>query len=61
MVSELEERDAARFNGYTWHDWRELFYADRADGVAYYRISRLIDMHREDAVASKVQENQTKG
>ncbi len=53
LVPEIEERDAGRFNGYTWHEWRTLHYAERVDNIAYYRLSRLIDMHKEDAVATE--------
>ena len=54
LVPEVEERDAARFNGDTWSDWRELPYDGRVTGVAYYRLSRLVDMHREEAVSSEM-------
>lgn len=54
LVPEVEERDAARFNGYTWSDWRKLAYDERVTGVAYYRLSRLVDMHREEAVSSEM-------
>ena len=54
MVAEVEERDASRFNGYTWAEWKRLPYDDRVTGVAYYRLSRIIDMHKEDAVATEM-------
>ena len=54
MVPEVEERDAARFNGDTWAEWRKLSYDERVTGVAYYRLSRIIEMHKEDAVATEV-------
>lgn len=55
LISEVEDRDSARFNGYSWHDWQLQTYQDRVDGVAYYRLRRLIDMHEEDAVSSEVE------
>jgi len=55
MISEIEDRDSAKFNGYSWREWQELLYQDRVDGVAYYRLRRLIDMHEEDAVSREVE------
>ena len=49
LVPELEERDAARWCGYDWPAWGALAYDERARAVAYYRLSLVIDMHREDA------------
>ena len=49
VVPEVEEREAARFNGYTWKEWLKLPRQERVDGVAYSRIRRYIDMHQEDA------------
>ncbi len=54
MVAEIEERDSSRFNGYTWAEWRKLSYDERVTGVAYYRLSRVIEMHKEDAVATEL-------
>ena len=55
IISEVEDRDSSRFNGYSWREWQTLSYQDRVDGVAYYRLRRLIDMHEEDAVSSEVE------
>ena len=49
VVPEIEEREAARFSGYTWKDWRELPTQERVDGVAHFRLRRAIDMNRQDA------------
>lgn len=54
LVPEIEERDAARFGGDTWAEWRKLPYDERVTGIAYYRLSRLIEMHKEEAVATAV-------
>ena len=48
-VPEVEEREAARFSGYTWRDWLDLPHQERVDGVAYFRLRRAIDMHQQDA------------
>lgn len=55
LVPEVEERDAARFNGYSWKEWSGLLYEDHVEGVAYFRLRRLIDMHEEDSVAREVE------
>ena len=49
VVPEVEEREAARFNGYNWKEWQELSRQERVDGVAYFRIRRFIEMHQQDA------------
>ena len=54
LISELEMRDSARFNDYTFQEWQQLSYADRVDGVAYYRLTRIIDMAKEDAVSREM-------
>lgn len=51
MVPEVEERDSALFTGYNWREWIELPYEDRVDGVAYYRLKRLVDIWEQDAVS----------
>lgn len=49
LVPEVEERDAARFNGYSWKEWLELPRYDRVDGLAYFRLRRILEMNVEDA------------
>lgn len=49
LVPPIEEREAARFNGYTWNDWQRLPRYDRVEGVAYFRARRLIEQHQSDA------------
>ncbi len=53
-MPEPEEREAARFNGYTWREWERLTRRERVDGVAYYRLAKLIDMHKDDAVSKEM-------
>lgn len=50
LVSSFEERDAARYNLYNWTDWRALEHSERALCVAYYRMSHLVELHRNDAI-----------
>src|SRR3990167_8727835 len=54
LVPEVEERDSARFNGYSWRDWVKLPYYDRVEGIAYYRLRRFIEMFEEDAVSREI-------
>ena len=55
LISEMEERDSARFSGYEWKQWRELDYQQRVDGVAYYRLTRIISITQEDAVSTETE------
>ena len=50
LVPEIEERHAARFGGYRWKQWLALARQERIDGVAAYRLDRLVDLHSQDAV-----------
>lgn len=58
MVPSIEEREAARFNGYTWADWTTLPHGERVYGVAYFRARRLIEMHQHDAQERENQRQQ---
>ena len=51
------EREAARFALYNWSDWIELDPMERAACVAHYRLSKMVDMHVEDAIARKIKSN----
>ena len=48
LVSEVEEREAAIFNGYTWREWRDLDYFDRVRGAAHFRVHHLIQLHNAE-------------
>ena len=50
MVPEIEERHAARFGGYRWREWLELPRSERINGVAAYRLDRLVEIHSQDAL-----------
>ena len=54
LISEVEERDSARFNSVPWEQWQRMPYLERVDGVAYYRLTLIIDMSKEDAVSREV-------
>lgn len=49
LVPEIEEREAAVFNGYTWREWCDLERDERIDGIAHHRLRRLIEQHVHDA------------
>lgn len=55
LVPNVEERDSAKHNGYTWKEWQELHYRERIDGVAYYRLTRQMEMHKEEAVSKAIE------
>jgi hypothetical protein len=67
MVPELEEREAARWNGYTWKEWQEFDLLDpwgrynRAAGVAAMRMDRIISNHSDDAVNQEMERKQHRG
>lgn len=54
LVASVEERDAARHSGYTWNEWQDLDYRLRVDGVAYYRVTRQMEIHKEEAVSRAI-------
>lgn len=61
LVPEIEEREAAIFNGYTWREWiafdltNELERYQRVAGIAHYRIHQIIEMHRNDAESRELE------
>ena len=59
-MPELEEREAARFCGYTWKKWCELLRAERVDGVAHMRLAHLIDMFKDEAVGTETERRMKK-
>jgi hypothetical protein len=55
LVPEVEEREAALFNGYTWREWGTLDYFDRVDGVAHFRIHHLLALVRSEVEAVEIE------
>lgn len=53
VIAPVEEREASLANGYTWKEWLQLSRGERAEGIAHYRIHRIIEMHGEDAVSKE--------
>ena len=49
LVPQIEERESAIFNGYTWREWSTLAYDERVYAVAHHRLHRLITLHQADA------------
>lgn len=50
LVAEIEERDAAKNCGVSWVDYRDMEYVEQVKLIAYYRVSRIVDMHKDEAV-----------
>ena len=59
-VSELELREAAVYCHYSPKELFELDWRERAACVAQYRLHRLIELHSEDAVNRKVEQEMKK-
>lgn len=59
-ISELELREASVFCHYTPEQFFELEWRERAASVAHYRLHRLIELHSEDAVNRKVEQEMRK-
>lgn len=49
-ISWYEEHDARIRAGYKLDDWYELDHRDRAFEVAHYRIRRMIEMRKHEAL-----------
>lgn len=50
LVPEIEEREACRWNGYTWRQWEGLPRLERVNAVAHFRLANIIDLNQQDAV-----------
>ena len=56
-MPEIEEREAAIRNGYTWKEWQEFDLLDlegryqRAAGIAFIRVQDLKEHHVNDAMS----------
>jgi len=49
-VSPFEEREACIKNNYNWTDWQNLTWQEKSEAVAHYRLSGLLELHRNDAL-----------
>lgn len=58
LVSEFEEREAARFGHYNWTAWRQLSNEERAFVVAHYRTYHLVELHQNDAQSKELDRRQ---
>lgn len=50
MVSEYEEREAARFGLYTWAQWQVLPRHERVMSMAHYRLHHIVELVGQDTV-----------
>jgi hypothetical protein len=53
-VSVYEEREACIKNNYNWAEWQNLTWQEKAEAVAFYRLSGLLDLHRNDALTRDI-------
>ena len=59
MVSQYEEREAARHSLIPWPDWTELPHSERVGLIAYHRICVYIDLQKAE-VSARHTERQAK-
>lgn len=52
FVPEYEAREAAKYSGYTYKEWKEIHYMERAQAVAHYRLH-----YRVEAFVSRATES----
>lgn len=50
IVTEYEARESAIYLGYTWTEWMQLHWFERASAVAFYRTHLSIQAHINDEV-----------
>lgn len=60
IVTEYEEREAARFGLYRWIDWCALPRSERLMGLAHYRTSQLIELHEGEALSDHMKVQQAR-
>ena len=60
VVPVFEELEACRFANYNYQEWLKLEPEERAIHAAFYRISKLIELHGQDAVGDKVDRDMKK-
>lgn len=58
MVPEYEEREAARFSGYTWTEWETSTHLEHVHAIAYYRAHIMIENHVQHAVNKAIERKQ---
>lgn len=58
LVPEYEERDAAKSQGIPWPSWLTMDRREQAACVAFHRISNIVSLHAQDAVASDSERRQ---
>ena len=47
------------YSHYNPHEWEVLEPGERAEAVAFYRLSRLVNLHEQDAVNSAMRKAQS--
>jgi hypothetical protein len=60
LVSDFEAHEAAVYCHYTPSQFQRLSHDERAQVVAQYRLHRLVELHSDDAVNRKVDQEMAK-
>lgn len=55
LVAEFEEREAAKAAFVAWDSYTAMAPSERAAIVAHYRVSRLVEMHANDAAQDDIE------
>lgn len=50
LMTEIEEREAAKFNGYNWTEWQKLDTAEKVMAMAFMVVEHQIEMLSNDAL-----------
>lgn len=54
LITQLEEREAARFNNYSWSEWQALPYGEKVMAVAFTQVQHQIELLSNDAVQDEI-------
>lgn len=54
VVPEFECREAAKFSGYTYSEWRTIHYMERAAAIAFFRLHYKIEAFNSKAIENRM-------
>lgn len=60
LVPLYEEMEACQHANYNYTEWRRLSYKEKAMHVAQYRLMKLVALHGQDAVNTRMERDQKK-
>lgn len=55
VIPEIDEREAAKYSGYTWREWLDLSRFERVDCFAAFTLHNLIDAHSHEAAQDAIE------